>query len=211
MDDRRRCAANRRDGSGVRCKKAAILGGTVCGSHGGSAPQVRRKAAERLADLIDPDRALRELARLAYSDLTTLYGPDGALLPMSEWPREMRGVVSGVKVMQHNVTSGDGVQESVVEVKAWDKTKALNMLLTHLGLLVERLEIAVDVGAKLDAAREVARRIELARRQPVAGLSPSEACYNGATNGAQNTGERGSPPGTPVARTSRGTDDGRDP
>jgi phosphopentomutase len=35
-------------------KYEAILGGTVCRFHGGSAPQVKRKAEERLALLVDP-------------------------------------------------------------------------------------------------------------------------------------------------------------
>ena len=41
-------------GSGRRCKKNAIRGGAVCRSHGGAAPQVKRKAQERLAILVDP-------------------------------------------------------------------------------------------------------------------------------------------------------------
>lgn len=36
-------------GTGERCKKAAIAGSNVCRSHGGGAPQVRSKAAERVA------------------------------------------------------------------------------------------------------------------------------------------------------------------
>jgi len=40
--------------SGIRCRKHAIKGGTVCATHGGSAPQVKLKARERLAILVDP-------------------------------------------------------------------------------------------------------------------------------------------------------------
>ena len=50
MDDERRCRAHSTR-SGERCKKAAILGGTVCATHGGSAPQVRARADERLRAL----------------------------------------------------------------------------------------------------------------------------------------------------------------
>jgi hypothetical protein len=39
--------------SGVRCKKEAIPGGTVCRNHGGAAPQVRNAAAARLAGAVD--------------------------------------------------------------------------------------------------------------------------------------------------------------
>jgi hypothetical protein len=34
---------------------------------------VKRKAADQVTDLIDPDRALREVARLAYSDVGELF------------------------------------------------------------------------------------------------------------------------------------------
>ncbi len=40
--------------TGVRCRSNAIAGGTVCRVHGGSAPQVKRKAAERLKNLAHP-------------------------------------------------------------------------------------------------------------------------------------------------------------
>jgi hypothetical protein len=48
MDDSRRCSAT--NAAGVRCAKAAMLGGTVCRSHGGAAPQVRAAAERRLAE-----------------------------------------------------------------------------------------------------------------------------------------------------------------
>jgi hypothetical protein len=57
MDDDRRCRAHSTR-SGERCRKAAILGGVVCATHGGSAPQVRRRADERLRDL-QPSAVLR--------------------------------------------------------------------------------------------------------------------------------------------------------
>ena len=57
MDSSRQCTAHLSDGSGRRCQKAAIRGGTVCTTHGGSAPQVQRSAAERLAALSEPAAA----------------------------------------------------------------------------------------------------------------------------------------------------------
>ena len=44
-----RCAA--KTSSGHPCRQRPIRGGTVCYTHGGSAPQVRRKADERLVKL----------------------------------------------------------------------------------------------------------------------------------------------------------------
>ncbi len=57
----RRCTATARN-TGERCKRAAIKGGTVCTTHGGNLPQVRKAAKERLLDLVDP--ALAELHRV---------------------------------------------------------------------------------------------------------------------------------------------------
>src|ERR1700730_10114119 len=52
-------ARNRR---GQACGRWALRGSTVCISHGAAAPQVRRKAAERMALLVP--HALGALARL---------------------------------------------------------------------------------------------------------------------------------------------------
>lgn len=41
------------------------MGGTVCDVHGGRAPQVKRSAQERLAEMVDP--LLTELFRIAQS------------------------------------------------------------------------------------------------------------------------------------------------
>ena len=45
-----RCTAHNKRGG--MCKSQAILGATVCRMHGGSAPQVKAKAAERLRLLV---------------------------------------------------------------------------------------------------------------------------------------------------------------
>lgn len=55
----RQCTARAR--SGARCRQQAVRGTTVCRMHGGTAPQVQRKARLRLLELIDP--AITTLAR----------------------------------------------------------------------------------------------------------------------------------------------------
>lgn len=128
----------------MRCKKAAIRGGAVCQTHGGGAPQVKAKAQERIREyvqrMVDPDRALAEAARLAYSDIRQLYDDKGRLKPMKDWPDDLAAAVGGVEFVRRNVEGGDGHQDDVIKVKAWDKVKALEMLFKHMGLLTERLE-----------------------------------------------------------------------
>ena len=60
IDGKRRCTAHNR--SGARCRRAPILGGTVCDRHGGKAPQTKKAARQRLAEMVDP--ALNELEEL---------------------------------------------------------------------------------------------------------------------------------------------------
>ena len=51
-DPSTRCTA--RNKAGNQCGQNRILGTTVCGRHGGTSPQVQRKAKLRLMELVDP-------------------------------------------------------------------------------------------------------------------------------------------------------------
>lgn len=135
---KRQCTARNR--RGTRCKSAPILGGTVCRLHGGKAPQVVRKAQERLADLIDPDRVLRELVAATYSDLRQAFDDKGRLLPMHQWPEGLARACASVKVTKKNLTAGDGKQDDVVELRLWPKIEALGLLMRHLKMLTDKLE-----------------------------------------------------------------------
>lgn len=61
MDESRRCTATSK--AGVQCRKAAIEGGNVCPTHGGSAPQVKRAAGIRAAQMEAHEQARRMMAR----------------------------------------------------------------------------------------------------------------------------------------------------
>jgi hypothetical protein len=51
-----RCVGHNRDGS--PCGSWALTGTSVCRMHGGAAPQVKRKAEERIRELVNPALAL---------------------------------------------------------------------------------------------------------------------------------------------------------
>lgn len=116
------------------------MGGTVCYTHGGANPRVKAKAQERLADLIDPDRALRTAAALAYSDIGDLYDENYRLRPMREWPPALRQAVKRIEPRLANVDPHDGEADRVLRLELHDKVKPLEMLFKHLGLLVETTE-----------------------------------------------------------------------
>ena len=163
----RRCTA-RSSRTGKPCQQAPINGGTVCVTHGGRAPQVKRKAAERLADLIDPDRALREAARLAYSDVRMLFDEEGRLKPVKDWPDELAAAIGGIEVLKRNVDSHDGRTDDVIKVKVWDKRAALEMLFKHMGLLTERLELTVkgSIENRIKAGRDRLAKVKRGNGQP---------------------------------------------
>jgi hypothetical protein len=60
-NDPRRCTAQSSQ-TGKRCKNASIPGGRVCRYHGGAAPQVQKKANQRLRELEYP--AVEAIARM---------------------------------------------------------------------------------------------------------------------------------------------------
>jgi len=68
------CSAHSKQ-TGERCKQPAIKGGTVCRFHGGTAPQVQRKADQRIIQAAEDIRdmlpaATREMQRLVEGDKT---------------------------------------------------------------------------------------------------------------------------------------------
>lgn len=151
---RRQCSATNRQGN--RCGKPPILGGTVCRNHGGASPHVKRKAAERVLDIIDPDRTLRAAAGLAFSDIRLLFDDKGNLKPIHQLPDSIAFAVAGVEVVKKNITTGDGQIDTIHKVKLWDKPRAIEFLLKHFGMLTEKVEItgADQVVARLQAARK---------------------------------------------------------
>lgn len=62
-----KCAATNR--AGEPCKNFAIRGGTVCANHGGRTGHVKKKAKERLLEMVDP--AITELLRIVTKPTTT--------------------------------------------------------------------------------------------------------------------------------------------
>lgn len=88
------------------------------------------------------DSVIREVARLAFSDVRKLFDDKGAMLPISEWPDGMAAAVASVEVDE--LFEGFGENRIQVgytkKVKIWDKPKSLEMLGKHLRLWVEKVE-----------------------------------------------------------------------
>ena len=89
---------------------------------------------------ITQDMVLRELARVAFADLRSVYRPDGSLVPISELSDDAAASVSGVESTE--LSDGAGYAR---KLKRWDKVRALELLGKHLGMYTDKVALSGDV------------------------------------------------------------------
>ncbi len=87
-------------------------------------------------------RVETELRHIAFSDPKDLFerlmSADGkrsrtfTLREICAMPESIRRAISSVKVRTENLKSGDGEQDTTVEIKFWDKVKALELIGKYL-------------------------------------------------------------------------------
>jgi len=104
-------------------------------------------------------RVLEEIGHIALFDIATVFDSQGHPLPVTDWPPEAHSAVASVKVVQRHSRAGDGLMETVYEVKLWDKIRALEMAATYVGLLKKKVEHSgeIDLVKRLQAARQRGR------------------------------------------------------
>lgn len=111
------------------------------------------------------ERVERELRYIALSDPVLLFDRVAkgqrtfTLRDIHNMPEEMRRCIASVKVRTENLTAGDGAQDTTVEVRLWEKTKALELCARALGMLKDKVEISApeELIARLDRAKVRAR------------------------------------------------------
>lgn len=90
-----------------------------------------REAAAVVAIVEEAD-VLREMARIALSDIGELFDLDGNAIPIHKLPRHVRAAIASVKISRSS--SEDGESATIVsEIKYWDKNSAAEKLMKHLG------------------------------------------------------------------------------
>lgn len=102
---------------------------------------VNEKQAKRLErNELSADRVLEELRRLAFADMRGFFDAKGDLKPIAEMSAEQGSQLAGLEVIIKNAKAGDGQTDTVHKFKLWDKTRALESLAKHFGLLVDKVE-----------------------------------------------------------------------
>ncbi len=104
-------------------------------------------------------RVLKEVERIAYLDPEQMFDANGALLPISQIPEDLRRAIAGFEVIETFEWEGEGPNRRRVfsgylkKVKLVSKDSMLTLSARHLGMLHDTLTIKDDDRvAKLQAA-----------------------------------------------------------
>ena len=118
----------------------------------------RREKLARKYELTS-DSVIAELARIVHADPRRLFGNDGTLLPMQDWPDDMAAVVASVETDE--LFDGQGVGRKLIgytkKVKFWDKNSGIEKAMKHLGLFAE--DNKQRMGALANLPRDVLQAI----------------------------------------------------
>lgn len=149
----RRCSARSSRRPGEQCRRYALVGSDVCHSHGGGAPQVVAKAAERvlLAEEISrsPRRSPREVLIAAAHTADVLLGRAIAAAGEPLSPDQLDEVVSSVGRAAHlaKITLDAGLDEGTLNQEEVDKIVfVLQVAAGAVGLVTAEADVATAVG-----------------------------------------------------------------
>ncbi|PUZ25032.1 terminase small subunit [Chitinophaga parva] len=110
-------------------------------------PEVQAYLAEKRKELqertgITVERVLREYARIAFFDPSSLYTVDGGLKQVRDLDADTAAVIAGVEVHEDFVSDSPNKEAigQTKKVKFVDKIRALDSLSRHLGLFNDKME-----------------------------------------------------------------------
>jgi len=114
---------------------------------------------------VSADRVLLELSRLAFLDIRKAYGKDGALKAITDMDDDTVAAIAGFDVVE-SVSSGE-VTGVLKKIKLSDKSRALELIMRHLGMLTPAVQTDLDSEIKkIDLER---KRFELEKLKSVGG------------------------------------------
>ena len=114
-------------------------------------------AAKLARNALKADRVLEEYRRVAFADIRAFFDANGNLKPIAEFTEEQGAQLAGLEVIIKNTKADAGVTDEIHKFKLWDKTRALEALAKHFGLVKDRLEVSGwdKLSAQLNHARTV--------------------------------------------------------
>lgn len=125
---------------------------------------------------ITRERWEQEIRALAFTNTAALSfhrlkHPNGrlrttfTLREVHEMPEEAQRCIASIKVRTENLSAGDDKQDETVEIRWWDKIKALELGARFHGWLKDKVEITApeELISRLDDCKARARAAKLAR------------------------------------------------
>lgn len=99
--------------------------------------RLRAEQARRTG--VTADRVIRELARVAFADVTAAVDGQGRM--RDDLDRETRAAISTIRISE---SQGEESSGRSVEIRAHDKNRALELLGKHLGMFAENVKIDLE-------------------------------------------------------------------
>jgi phage terminase small subunit len=95
---------------------------------------------EKLQDKLDisKETVINELAKIAFSDIRKIFNTNDSLKNIQELDDNTSGAIASIKIKE---TTDTGTACKTVEIKFYDKVRALIDLGKHLGLFREKIEV----------------------------------------------------------------------
>ncbi len=129
--------------------------------------EIERLKAERSERTkVDADWLLKRLAEEAEADVRDLYGENGELLPVDEWPMVWRkGLISGIDV--EVIRAPDGTEMGLLKkVRIADRGKRLEMIGKHVSVKAFEDRVAVSgLDALAERLERAAKRVKEAESE----------------------------------------------
>jgi len=108
------------------------------------------------------DELLRETREISHSDFRKLFGNNGQLLPVNQWPEGAARTVESVEVKELFEYTGES-RELVgytKKIKLWNKNQAVKVMGQEFGIFKDKKEVSVDDDLKQMLARSYKAELE---------------------------------------------------
>ncbi len=137
-------AAYRRVYIGTKETSARVMSSRLLADTNVAAAIAKAVQARSERTQITQDRVLKELARLAFSDIRKAFKEDGTLKLPQDLDDDTAAAMAGIDTITSSAHGGDEeapLSLTTKKVKIADKNAALTLAMRHLGMLNDKLQI----------------------------------------------------------------------
>lgn len=182
---RRFCAEYLRDQNGTAAairSGYSAKGAHVTGSQLLSNPNIKENIEGRIHRVentseVELSTVLVELKRILLADPANALDSEGRVLPLRDWPLDLRRALAGVEVEEIWAGRGEARAQigEIKKVKYWSKTHAAEQLLRTLGAFHDRIEVRASLESLLEAATKPPSEPTVAQSSPSEGQDGGSA------------------------------------